>query len=296
MIPSSSDFYGDDVRWFVGTVISINDPKKMGRVRVRIHGLHPINTDDVKESDLPWAQSLIPVTEGGSSGIGTTVGIKQQAQVFGIFLDGPNSQLPLVMGSIPKIEKKKVVKPGQSTETNTEVAKDVAVESEAITLTGQTNIEKAFNFFISKEGGEFTVEQACGIIGNFIAESSLSQPHDINPTQPSTFVDADGTPEGSFGIAQWNPGSDNSGGRLGQLIDFCNERGYNYRELRPQLEFTKFELYTKPWLGLAELRKAKTVKEATVVFQDKFERPNAKFAHTSKRIAFAENVFETMEA
>ena len=71
MIPSSSDFYGDDVRWFVGTVISINDPKKLGRVRVRIHGLHPNNTEDVKESDLPWAQSLIPVTEGGSSGIGS---------------------------------------------------------------------------------------------------------------------------------------------------------------------------------------------------------------------------------
>ena len=293
MIPSSSDFYGDDVRWFVGTVISINDPRKLGRVRVRIHGVHPDNTNDVKESDLPWAQSLIPVTEGGSSGIGTTVGIKEQAQVFGIFLDGPNSQLPLVMGSIPKVEKRASKRPGQSSATNTEVAKDVEVESEAIQLTGQTNIEKAFNFFISKEGGEFTVKEACGMIGNFIAESSLSQPHDINPTQPSTVITADGTPEGSFGIAQWNP-SDAAGNRLGQLIDFCNARNYNYRELRPQLEFVKWELYNFSYLGLAQLRKTKTIAEASQVFEKYYERPAP--GSSKKRIAFAETVFETMEA
>ena len=300
MIPSSSDFYGDDVRWFVGTVISINDPKKLGRVRVRIHGLHPGSTEDVSEADLPWAQSLIPVTEGGSSGIGTTVGIKQQAQVFGIFLDGPNSQLPLVMGSIPKVEKRKAKKTGESTEANTEVAKDVPVESESIALTGQTNIEKAFNFFISKEGGEFTVQQACGLIGNFIVESSLTQPHDLNPTQPALsskdqVIDPT-TGEilaKGFGIAQWNP-REAAGNRLGQLIQFCNERGYNYTELRPQLEFVKYELYTYPYLGLSQLRKAKTVREASLVVEKYYERPEP--GSSAKRIAFALQTFENMEA
>ena len=102
MIPSSSQFYGDQTRWFVGRVININDPLEMGRIKVRIVGVH--DNPDIADGDLPWAQVIVPVTEGGSSGLGATTGIKEQAQVFGIFLDGVHSQLPLVVGSMPKFE------------------------------------------------------------------------------------------------------------------------------------------------------------------------------------------------
>ena len=34
------------------------------------------------------ASVTLPTTEGGSSGFGGSVGIKEGAQVFGIFLDG----------------------------------------------------------------------------------------------------------------------------------------------------------------------------------------------------------------
>ena len=97
-------FYGDDVRWFIGIIVDVNDPLKLDRVKVRVYGIHTSNTVDIPNDKLPWARVLIPVTEGGSSGLGANSQIKVRAFVFGLFLDGKDSQLPLVLGSIPKEE------------------------------------------------------------------------------------------------------------------------------------------------------------------------------------------------
>jgi hypothetical protein len=94
-------YYGDQTRWFIGDVVDIGDPLELGRIRVRIHGLHG---SDIENRDLPWAQVVAPITEGGTTGFGGILGIKQDALVFGMFLDGENSQLPLVLGSMPKFE------------------------------------------------------------------------------------------------------------------------------------------------------------------------------------------------
>jgi len=99
------DYYGDQTRWFIGAVVSINDPLEVGRVRVRIYGVHSDNKVDIPDTDLPWAQVVVPVTQGGTGGYGSNIGIQVGAEVFGIFLDGKDSQLPLVLGSIPKREK-----------------------------------------------------------------------------------------------------------------------------------------------------------------------------------------------
>ena len=99
------DYYGDETRWFLGTVVRVDgDPERLGRVKVRIYGVHPDDPYECPEGDLPWASVVLPSTEAGASGYGGTVGIKPTAQVFGIFLDGKNSQLPLILGSIPKKE------------------------------------------------------------------------------------------------------------------------------------------------------------------------------------------------
>jgi hypothetical protein len=103
-----NEFYGDETRWWVGVVESVNDPIKQGRVKVRIYGIHSASSTDIPISALPWAQVLAPVTQGGTSGInGTPVGIQPYAQVFGVFLDGKHSQLPLVLGSIPRVDGQK---------------------------------------------------------------------------------------------------------------------------------------------------------------------------------------------
>lgn len=100
MIPKTFiDYYGDQTRWFLGEVVNIaDDPLKLGRARVRIFGVY----DEIADEDLPWAQIVVPITHTVHRGNGQTLGLLVGAQVFGIFLDGQNSQLPLVVGSIPK--------------------------------------------------------------------------------------------------------------------------------------------------------------------------------------------------
>lgn len=100
MIPQAFvDFYGDQVRWFVGEVVNVkDDPLQLGRAQVRAFGVY----DDIKDADLPWAQIVVPITQGIHEGKGQNLGLLVGTQVFGIFLDGQNSQLPMVIGSIPK--------------------------------------------------------------------------------------------------------------------------------------------------------------------------------------------------
>ena len=101
MIPSSfTEFYGDQSRWFLGEVVNVkDDPEKLGRVKVRVFGVY----DDIDEVDLPWAQIVVPVTTGVHEGKGQYLGILVGTQVFGMFLDGKSSQLPMVIGTVPKV-------------------------------------------------------------------------------------------------------------------------------------------------------------------------------------------------
>jgi hypothetical protein len=281
-----SEYYGDSIRWFIGTIVDVNDPLKLDRVRVRVYGIHTSDTVDIPTEDLPWASVLIPVTEGGTSGIGANSQVKNRAQVFGIFLDGKDSQCPLVMGSIPKIEtKRNDVKEAASNkniydgtasvpEANPQGALPGTSALNAGNLIGKTNNEKAFNFFISPEGGSFEPHQAAGIVGNLIAESGVKG--DISPTIVSGFKNED-----SFGIAQWNPAY----GRLQELRKFSAQANLNYRTLYAQLKFIVYELGKYSYLGLSKLRKAKTAEEASKVFEKKYERPAA--GSTEKRINYA---------
>ena len=267
MIPGSDiDFYGDTTRWFVGRVININDPLQMGRVRIRIVGIH--DNPEITEDFLPWAQVVIPVTEGASSGIGANTGIKEQAQVFGIFLDGKNSQVPIVVGSMSKYEENIDLEGdevGNAAKSNLQSGVDKNKLAPDIVdreyLQGTSNAERCFNFLITKEGLGLTAAQACGIIGNFCVESGPT----INPI-------AQNSTEGSFGIAQWNP-AEAAGNRLGQLQLFANSVNVTYTSLYAQLLFLKHELVKFSYLGLGELKQTTTPKEAALVFGRKFERP-----------------------
>ena len=99
MIPNNFiDYYGDQTRWFLGSVVDVKDPLKLGRVKVKVFGVY----DDIDDADLPWAQIVVPVTQGVHEEQGQYLGILKGTQVFGIFLDGQNSQLPMVIGTVPK--------------------------------------------------------------------------------------------------------------------------------------------------------------------------------------------------
>ena len=247
-------YYGDKSRWFIGIVVDVNDPLRLDRVKVRIQGIHTSDTKMIPNDDLPWAQVVIPVTEGGSSGLGSNSSLKPRAQVYGIFLDGDDSQLPLVVGSIPKIES--IVNETSSSVTEKYPS---GVTNVDFVLDGNSNIEKCVNFFTSPTGGNYSLIQACGMVGNFMVESGVNvDPKALNPT------------EGSRGIAQWNPAA----GRLNRLIKYStNILKLDYLSLEAQLLYTKYELETDSYLGDAELRQANTIKQATEAFLINYEMP-----------------------
>jgi len=293
------EYYGDQNRWFIGIVKDIQDPLELGRVRVRIYGVHPDKTTDAEDDDLPWAQVLVPITEGGSSGIGTNIGIKVQSQVYGIFLDGKDSQLPLVLGSIPKYEKpistnylnpSSAVPQELQRRIDTQNARQLNWESpdnvDSKYLVGSTNIEKAFNFLLTQEGGGFTTAQAAGIIGNFYVESAANQNGgDLNPIAQSA------PPERSFGIAQWN--SAENVGRYQALLDFAATKNLPWQSMYCQLLFTIKELNdSKTYYRYNELKRAKTPAEACSIFEDRFENPQIK--GQQERIDVANEIYRKL--
>lgn len=114
MKPILSEFYGDNTRWFIATVVDASPPYGYeGRVKIRVHGIHTESTRLIPQSDLPWAQCVIPTTEGGASGIGRMPQLQSSALVFGMFMDGVNSQTPIILGSLPHIENPSIVQQGQ---------------------------------------------------------------------------------------------------------------------------------------------------------------------------------------
>jgi|TARA_B110000908_G_scaffold19741_1_gene22253 hypothetical protein len=115
--PIQSEYYGDNTRWFIATVIDASPPYGLeGRVKIRVHGLHTKSTKDIPQNDLPWAQCVIPTTEGGVSGLGRIPQLQSSALVFGIFMDGSNSQIPIVIGSLPHIELPTILQSEQALE------------------------------------------------------------------------------------------------------------------------------------------------------------------------------------
>jgi len=89
----------DGFKWFIGTVEANNDPLMLGRVRVRCHGYHSANPQDVLTEHLPWATVLQPTTSAGLNGGGISpTGIQVGTQVVGFFADGAVAQYPVIFG------------------------------------------------------------------------------------------------------------------------------------------------------------------------------------------------------
>jgi len=91
-------------QWFVGVVEDRNDPKFLGRVRVRCLGLHTADTTKLPTEDLPWAHPMNPITSATVSGVGQTpLGAVEGTWVVGFFQDGEESQQPIIIGTLPGV-------------------------------------------------------------------------------------------------------------------------------------------------------------------------------------------------
>jgi len=97
----------DGFVWAIGVVENRLDPKKSGRLQVRILGAHSEDKRLVPTAELQWAQVISPTSHAGSSGIGTSPpGIVEGAWVILFFLDGSEQQHPVVWGVLSGIPEK----------------------------------------------------------------------------------------------------------------------------------------------------------------------------------------------
>ena len=143
----------------------INDPLKLGRVRVRISGIHTENKHDLPTADLPWAMVMQPTNSAANSGIGySPTGILEGTWVMLVFRD-EDQQSPIIIGTLPGIP---------SIETTT------------------SNPENR-NAVISSDGTSWTDSSGAPVKtgGSGVEQSSISVdngPSDLVVKKPSAFV------------------------------------------------------------------------------------------------------------
>lgn len=292
-------FYGDTTRWFFGIVVNNIDVTgtRTQRVQVRIWGIHD-NLDEVKNGELPWAHVVLPTTEGGINGLGTNSQLEIGAQVFGFFLDGPDSQVPMVVGTVPRVMYPETLTqrnnltggPGVSGGASAQYNNPASGGSyPPVELSGSVNAEKAFNFFVEKG---YEPEHAAGIVGNLQAESypelrvDLINANDSPNSQISVLREGDG--KDSHGIAQWNDT------RYKNLVLFASSRGTKWDDLNVQLNFIIWEFDNTEKRAKEKLLQTKTVTEAAISFMKFYERPantNGVYPSQPKRVAFANDIY-----
>jgi len=277
------EYYGDDTRWFVATVVNAQPPAGFeGRVRIRIYGVHNLYTGDISESDLPWAQVLIPNTEGGISGRGRIAQLAAGAFVFGIFLDGKTSQLPLVLGSFPRIELPTEIqrKLGSSETTynydQEEIQNVVNIKiDEDTSRTGSLKRRRSqsLKFFIDNG---YTPLESAAITGNLEAISKFE-----------TYPSDDNTSGDLIGIGGWSSIRGNRYNRLLQFSSFFEPKS-NWKNYSTQLQFVLYELRTTQNLANKKLKQSKTIEDASAIISKFYLKRSVDNAESKSQSALEE--------
>ena len=225
-----TEFYGDQTRWFTALVIDARPPEGKGLegyVRIRIHGVHSPSLKDIPEADLPWAQVLIPTTEGGTSGLGATPRIEAGALVIGLFMDGRMSQVPVVLGSLPVTTFKTPIQLGYDP-----ITEDTAGTDDAVAEINLENVENENTGAITEDIREARQEE--------LIKDMLRNGYDVEKAISVT-ARADIRSGMVTGEGQEGFGIDNfAGERLEQLKQFSPE----FQNYDTQVKFLAHELNT----------------------------------------------------
>lgn len=123
----------------------------------------------------------------------------------------------------------------------------------------------------------YTPEQAAGIVGNLMQEST--------PRLNTAHVGDGGN---SIGMGQWN------GPRRHALLAYAREQGKDWRDLDTQIDFLDHELRTSERAAGDAIRAAKTATEAARIGSERFWRPG--IPRIEKRMGYAEDLMEFFAA
>lgn len=256
--PIQKQYYGDDNRWFLGYIINSAPPAGLeGRVKVRIIGVHNPSTNEVPEKDLPWAQVLIPTTEGGSSGIGRIPNLNKGAFVFGVFLDGVASQTPLVLGSLPHTELPTSIQSDRRSDlTNTFNYDQKRIQNVTINSILKDDVSDAGISIRRQQSMKFFLDNGYSPIHAAAITGALET--------ASRFVTYGG--QTSIGIANWSVNS-SIGNRYAGLIRFSNsyQPAIDWKLYSTQLQYVLFELRTRFNLANSKLIVSTNIKDASFI-------------------------------
>ena len=104
------------MKFYTGFVEDIKDPLKIGRMRVRVKGVHSDSKVQNPTADLPWAAPLHPLTSAAYQGIGfggCACVIGTQVELY--FRDEGQFQQPVIFGTVPGLQagdEASTIKPG----------------------------------------------------------------------------------------------------------------------------------------------------------------------------------------
>jgi hypothetical protein len=91
--------------FYRGVVEDNADPLKMGRVRIRVFGIHThkkikTKTEGIPTDELPWAEPVLPMVEGGVTGFGMWSVPVQGSHVM-VFYEQGDLMMPRYFGTLP---------------------------------------------------------------------------------------------------------------------------------------------------------------------------------------------------
>jgi len=87
-------------KWFFGYVVDTNDTENLGMVKVRVPHIH----GNMAAEEIPWATLVMPPHAASLYEVGISpTGIEVGSMVFGFFADGNEHNIPIVIGTINKI-------------------------------------------------------------------------------------------------------------------------------------------------------------------------------------------------
>ena len=231
--PVPYEYYGDNVRWFIATVIDASPPFGFeGRVKIRIHGLHSEQTYLLPQQDLPWAQCVLPTTEGGISGIGKSPKIQANSLVFGMFMDGNHSQTPIVLGSLPHLEFPTLIQNNQALE-------DIGDDSKPEGIFGKlASVFRPIDTGIENDNTESNPRKLRRVTRDKRVQHSVQFLLNLGYTENQAIAITSGLFISSRMVTGQTGIADFSNIRFSNLIAFSS----SFRKFTTQLEFVVFEL------------------------------------------------------
>lgn len=98
---------------YFGIVEDVADPREIGRVRVRVFGIHNEDIKKVPVETLPWATCMFSSSDASSSGIGESNNLVPGSKVIVSFAENDEyKQSPIVLGSIKSLPSRRLINKG----------------------------------------------------------------------------------------------------------------------------------------------------------------------------------------